>query len=305
MKPRISLDNLLLFYDVVSAGSINKAADKLGLPKSTISRKLSELESTLGSMLVKRGHQGLLLTEVGSLLYERCGRIVAEIEEAGALASGAQADVVGSLRVSLPMDFWMSWFGKAVCDFAAEHPAIHMELLCHDRFVDVAAEPFDIAIHVGEVRNPNLTVKHLGTLSRGFYASPAYLERRGVPHTIQEVGGHDPIVMLGQRDIHLWEDASAGVSDAAIGRFVVNSVGFARELAINDQGVAILPNILCAQDVAAGRLVRMLPDHALPPIPVSGSFISRKHLPRKIRAFLDFVAERLIEDVPRGLPSRL
>jgi len=304
VKPRISLDNLLLFYDVVSAESINKAADKLGLPKSSISRRLSELESTVGSMLVKRGHQGLILTDVGKLLYERCGRIVAELEEAGVLASGAQADVVGSLRVSLPMDFWMSWFGKAVCEFAAEHPALHMELLCHDRFVDVSAEPFDVAIHVGDVRNSSLTIKHLGTLSRGFYASPGYVERRGEPATIQEIAGHDPIVMLGHRDTHLWEDTTGGGSDPGIGRFVVNSVGFARELALYGQGVAILPNILCAGDVTAGRLVRLLPDHRLPPIPVCGSFISRKHLPRKTRAFLDFVAERLIEEAPRTPPPR-
>lgn len=302
MKPRISLDNLLLFYDVVNAQSINKAADKLGLPKSSISRKLSELETTLGSMLVKRGNQGLLLTEVGKLLYDRCGRIMAEIEETGIMASGAQGDVVGSLRVSLPMDFWMSWFGQAVCDFAAEHTGIHLELLCHDRFVDVSAEPFDVAIHVGDVRNANLTVKHLGVLSRGLHASPAYLERLGVPQSIEELAHHDPILLLGQDN--LWENAGIRALQASAGRFVVNSIGFARELALNGQGVAILPNVLCAADVQSGRLVRLLPAHPLPPIPISGSFVSRKHLPRKTRAFLDFIAGRLIEDVPRGRPAQ-
>jgi DNA-binding transcriptional LysR family regulator len=119
---------------------------------------------------------------------------------------------------------------------------------------------------------------------------------------MQEIAAHDPIVMLGHRDSHLWEDVGAGASDPPAGRFVVNSIGFARELALHGQGVAILPNRLCAQDVAAGRLVRLLPEHPLPAIPVSGSFISRKHLPRKTRAFLDFVAERLIEEVPRTRP---
>jgi DNA-binding transcriptional LysR family regulator len=296
MKPRINLDKLLLFYEVVNAQSINKAAEKLGIPKSTISRKLSELEATLDAMLVKRGNRGLLLTEVGQLLYDRCGRIMADIEEVGNMANSAQGDLVGRLRVSLPMDFWMSWFGQAVSEFATEHSGISMELLCHDRFVDVLSEPYDIAIHIGKLRNSNLTVKPLGTLSRGFHASPAYIKRRGNPKSIKELIQHDPIVMLGQDN--LWDSTDETLLQETKGRFVVNSIGFARELALNGQGVAVLPNVLCAEDIHSGRLVRLLPSHKLPPILVSGSFISRKHMPRKTRAFLDFVAKRLIADVP-------
>ena len=296
MKPRINLDNLLLFYEVVNAQSINKAAEKLGIPKSTISRKLNELETTLESMLVKRGNRGLLLTEVGQLLYDRCGRIMADIEETGIMTSGAQGDLVGRLRVSLPMDFWMSWFGQAVSEFATAHSGIAMELLCHDRFVDVLSEPFDVAIHIGDLRNTNLTVKPLGMINRGFHASPHYLERRGHPQIIDELARHDTIAMLGQDN--LWDNPGGTLMQTTQGRFVVNSIGFARELALNGQGVAVLPNVLCAEDVKSGRLVRLLPSHLLPPIQISGSFISRKHMPRKTRAFLDFVAKRLIEDVP-------
>lgn len=296
MKPRINLDKLLLFYEVVNAQSINKAAEKLGVPKSTISRKLSELETTLDAMLVKRGNRGLLLTEVGQLLYDRCGRIMADLEEVGNMAHSAQGDLSGRLRVSLPMDFWMSWFGQAVSDFATAHVGISMELLCHDRFVDVLSEPYDVAIHIGHLRNSNLTVKPLGTLNRGFHASPAYLKQRGTPKTIKDLSQHDPILMLGQDN--LWDSLEDTSLQEKKGRFVVNSIGFARELALNAQGVAVLPNVLCADDVRSGRLVRLLPDHKLPPILVSGSFVSRKHMPRKTRAFLDFVAKRLIEDVP-------
>lgn len=296
MKPRINLDKLLLFYEVVNAQSINKAAEKLGVPKSTISRKLSELETTLDAMLVKRGNRGLILTEVGQLLYDRCGRIMTDIEEVGNMAHSAQGDLIGRLRVSLPMDFWMSWFGQAVSDFASAHSGISMELLCHDRFVDVLSEPYDIAIHIGDLRNSNLTVKPLGTLNRGFHASPVYLKQRGNPKTIKDLCQHDPILMLGQD--HLWDSSEDTSLQEKKGRFVVNSIGFARELALNGHGVAVLPNVLCANDVRSGRLVRLLPNHKLPPILVSGSFISRKYMPRKTRAFLDFVAKRLIEDVP-------
>ncbi len=294
--PRLSTDTLLLFFDVVNAGSINKAADSLGLPKSTISRKLTDLEATLGSNLVKRGSQGLLLTDVGKVLYERCGRIVAEVEEASVMTGGARDELVGSLRVSLPPDFWMSWFGVAISDFAAEHPAIHLELLCHDRQVDVSAEPFDLAVHIGEVRNPNVHVKLLGTMSRGFYASAEYVRQNGVPEQLQGLTEHALIMTTGQLTENLWDLPDGKELQRPTGRFVTNSIGFARDLTLHGQGIAILPNLLAATDVRSGQLVRVLASADLPRLSVCGSFVGRKHMARKMRAFLDFVEARLVTD---------
>jgi DNA-binding transcriptional LysR family regulator len=288
---RANPDLFLLFYDLVNAGSINKASEALGLPKSTISRKLTELEALLGATLVKRGSQGLLPTEVGSVLYERCGRIAAEVEEAGEVAEAARDDMVGTLRVSLPPDFWMSWFGKAVCDFADEHPRIHMDLMCHERFVDVSTEPFDVAIHVTPVRNPLLTIKRLGELSRGFYASPSYLREHGTPERVADVTAG--IFLRSHLDEKLWDEGGDADRVEPAGRFIVNSVGFSRALAINGQGVAMLPNQLCAQDVAAGHLVQILRSHRAPNLPVVSTFLAHKNMSRKLRAFLDFIGERL------------
>ena len=297
MKPsRISTDALLLFYDVVNAGSINKAAESLGLPKSTISRKLTELEATLGSNLVKRGSQGLLLTDVGKVLYERCGRIAAEVDEASVITGATRDELVGSLRVSLPPDFWMSWFGRAIAEFATLHPSIHLELLCHDRQVDVSAEPFDLAVHIGEVRNPNVNVKPLGSMGRGFYASAAYLASNGEPAVLNGLHAHALIMTVGQLNEHLWDLPDGAELRRPSARFLTNSVGFARDLALHGQGIAILPNLLVAPDVQAGQLVRVLSATELPRLAVCGSFIGRKHLARKIRGFLDFVAARLVTE---------
>lgn len=302
MKPsRISSDTLLLFFDVINAGSINKAADSLGLPKSTISRKLTELEATLGSNLVKRGSQGLLLTDVGKVLYERCGRIVAEVEEASVITGGARDELVGSLRVSLPPDFWMSWFGVAISDFATEHPAIQLELLCHDRQVDVSAEPFDLAVQIGEVRNPNVHVKLLGTMSRGFYASADYVRRCGAPASLQDLTEHALIMTTGQLTENLWDLPDGAELQRPTGRFVTNSIGFARDLALHGHGVVILPNLLAAEDVLSGQLVRVLSAAELPRLSVCGSFVGRKHMARKMRAFLDFVSERLVTEKTGGV----
>lgn len=293
---RVSSDTLLLFYDVINAGSINKAADGLGLPKSTISRKLTELESTLGSNLVKRGSQGLLLTDVGKVLYERCGRIAAEVEEASIMTGGARDELVGSLRVSLPPDFWMSWFGQAISEFATQHLAIQLELLCHDRAVDVSSEPFDLAVHIGEVRNPNVHVKLLGSMGRGFYASADYVRTSGAPAVLDGLGEHALIMTTGQLNEHLWDLPDGSELQRPSARFLTNSIGFARDLTLHGQGIAILPNLLVASDVRAGHLVRVLSAAELPPLAVCGSFMGRKNLARKIRAFLDFIASRLVTE---------
>jgi DNA-binding transcriptional LysR family regulator len=294
---RLSTDALLLFYDVVNAGSINKAAALLGLPKSSISRRLTELESKLGSNLVKRGAQGLLLTDAGKLLYEHCGRIANEVEEASLIGRDARGELVGSLRVSLPPDFWMSWFGQAISDFAKQHPAIQLELLCHEQPADVSSAPFDLAVHIGRgVRNPNVNVKHLGELGRGFYASPEYLRQRGVPMTLEALQAHALIMTVGQLNEDVWGVPDADGIRKATARFLTNSIGFARELALHDQGIAVLPNLLVAPDLREEHLVRVLGSTALRALTVSGSFMGRKHLARKIRVFLDFVAARLVDE---------
>lgn len=291
MSKRTSIDALLLFYDVVNAKSINKASVQLDMPKSTISRKLHQLEEAMGSVLIKRSAEGLALTDIGRSLYDHCVRIVAEVEDAGLKAGEIQSDMRGVLRVSLPMDFWMSWIGKALADFSSDHPGLRMEIQCQDRWVDVTSEPFDVAIHVGEIHNIDLTVKRLGRLSRGLYGSPAYFSRRGLPGVPEQLQGHDWIQLRqqpGQRP--LTAQAELPEIDA---RFVVNSIGFARELVLNGQGLGIFPNRLCTEDVAQGRLLRALPQLPLPDIVVSATFIGQRHLPRKTRAFLDFIAGHL------------
>ncbi|MGE4337543.1 MAG: LysR family transcriptional regulator [Pigmentiphaga sp.] len=295
MATRTSLDTLLLFFEVVNAGSINKASDKLGTPKSTLSRKLRQLEEAMGSVLLIRGPQKLALTDTGRMLYGHAMRIVAEIEDAGLKASELQQDMRGTLRVSLPLDFWMSWIGEAISDFALMHPDLQLEIHNQDRWVDVSAEPYDVAIHLGPIHNHQVPVKRLGAIPRGYYAAPSYLRGCVPPRRQADLAALDCIVHAYQRLDRVWSLAAPGGDGATEipSRISVNSIGFAQLLALRGVGIALLPDLLCRAEAAQGRLVRLALDTEPPPLQVSATFIGRRHLPRKTRTFLDFMAAQL------------
>ncbi|MCK9510847.1 MAG: LysR family transcriptional regulator [Pigmentiphaga sp.] len=295
MATRTRLDTLLLFFEVVNAGSINKASEKLGTPKSTLSRKLRQLEEAMGSVLLIRGPQKLALTDTGRMLYGHAVRIVAEIEDAGLKASELQQEMRGTLRVSLPLDFWMSWIGEAISEFALMHPDLQLEIHNQDRWVDVSAEPYDVAIHLGPIHNQQVPVKRLGAISRGYYAAPSYLDGRALPRRQSDLVDCDCIVHAYQRLDRIWNVARAEDGDAIEipSRISVNSIGFAQLLALRGIGIALLPDLLCHAEASQGSLIRLALEEEPPALQVSATFIGRRHLPRKTRAFLDFMAAQL------------
>lgn len=298
MATKLDLNALVLFYEVVNSQSLTRASEKLRVPKSTISRKLSILEHQLGSQLLKRGRKMVALTAIGHIVYDHTQRIVSEIEDAGFEASQMQSELSGVLRVSLPVDFGVSWLGRLVAEFAIIHPHIQMVIEINNRWVDVSQEPYDVAVHLGPPRNSHLPVQVFTSLSRGIYASPDYLKRKGSVHSIESLQNHDCIVTEHQRDEGVWNflsSASEKVIDIEA-RVLVNNIGMAREIAIGGLGLGILPNVMCKNDVAANRLVRLLADWRSPPLQASAFYSGRRRMPRKTRAFIDFLSERLLTD---------
>ncbi len=298
MTTKLDLNALVLFYEVVNSQSLTRASDKLRVPKSTISRKLSILEHQLGSQLLKRGRKVVALTDIGHVVYNHTQRIVSEIEDAGFEASQMQSELSGVFRVSLPIDFGVSWLGRLVAEFAIIHPHIQMIIEINNRWVDVSQEPYDVAIHLGPPRNSHLPVKVFTSLSRGIYASPDYLKRKGDVDSIEDLQNHDCIVTEHQRDEGVWNflSSEAGKVVDIEARVVVNNIGMAREIAIGGLGLGILPNVMCKNDVAANRLVRLLSDWRSPPLQASAFYSGRRRMPRKTRAFIDFLSERLLTD---------
>jgi DNA-binding transcriptional LysR family regulator len=298
---RLDLNSLVLFYEVVNAKSITRASEQLRVPKSTISRKLSLLEQRLGGVLLRKGHRRLTTTELGATLYEHCRRLVTEVDSAGIDAAEMQEELRGLLRVSIPIDFGISWLSRAIGDFSLRYPEIHLEIDVNHRFVTPRDEPYDVTIHLGRLRESGLTYRRLATITRGVYANPAYLASRGAPESVEDFHKHDCIVTDQQRADGVWNMISRSNSErhrivTVEGKIVVNNVGVARELAVAGMGLAILPNVMCKNDVKSSRLVRVLPNWEGAAVQASALMLSRKGIPNKVRAFLDFLSDRLSAD---------
>lgn len=296
MDQNVDLNSLVLFYEVIEAGSLTAASAKLNLAKSTVSRRLSRLEQQFGSVLLKKGTRKLVLTEVGASLHKSCQQIVADVRQATRQALSMHSDLQGMVRVSVPSDLGVTWLGSIVTEFVRRFPEITVAIRVHNSdIVDPIKEPFDIAIQIGEKRPPAPVCKWIATLPRGIYASPEYLARRGMPKSLDDCKAHDWIVTDVQlRDgISLLQRKKTGRAIGVPGKIIANSARLARELATAGLGLAMIPDALCEDRLRDGRLVRILPQWQCPALQVVALFLSRDRIPRKTRTFLDFFAERI------------
>src|SRR6266542_397524 len=185
---RMDLNETLVFARVVEAGSFSAAARLLEMPKSTVSRKVAELEDRVGARLLHRTTRKLGLTDAGRIYYEHSARIVAELEEAEQAVGRMQAAPRGLLRVTAPLSFTM--LGPIVAEYLKRHSDVQVELLCSDRQVDLVEERFDVAIRAGQLTDSSLVARGLGTIRRILVASPAYLKRAGSPRVPAEIEKH-------------------------------------------------------------------------------------------------------------------
>src|SRR5690606_17014336 len=289
---QIDLNALLLFYETVNARSINKTAAFLDMPKSNISRRLRLLEKQFNSTLLRRGPRSLGLAETGQALYERCQRIVEEIESASLETAAFQDEMSGVLRVSMP-SFFVGWIAEAIAEFAEAYPAIRLDVQAHNRHVDVAEEPFDIAIHFGKPVETYHPSRVLAELPRNFYATPSYLTRHGTAARPSELTNHQLIVHQYQlRDeIFAWySDGPQEDTLKLLPRAVVNNALLVRKLVLRDLGLGLMPDIMCVDDVAAGRLIRVPLDWKCPSLVASATYLARRYTPAKTRSFLDHIA---------------
>ncbi len=295
MSRKLDLNALLLFFEVVNAQSISAGARKLGLPKSTISRKLAFLEDQLGAVLFKKGGRKLAVTDIGQALYEHCERIAAEIEEAGLGTTRMQTELRGTLRVSMPVDFGTGWLSAAIAAFAVSYPDIHLVIDANSRWIDVSVEPYDVAVQLSTLHETHSGVRRLASITRGVYASPSFIERKGLPRRVDDFEYFDCIMTEHQKAEGVWNfrsELGAKVIDVA-GRITVNHIGVARELVIGGVGLGILPNIMCQNDVRAKRLVRILTDWESPSLQVCATFPGQRKESRRLKAFLDFMENKL------------
>lgn len=295
MSEMLDLNALMLFHEVVKAGSLSAACERLNVPRSTLSRRLLQLEKDMGALLLKRSTRKLAPTDLGLSVHEHCTRIEVEAKAIQQKTARMRTGLQGSLRVAMPIEFGTAWLGKAISDFAVQYPEMAIEVDVSGRVVDLIDESVDIAITFGQPKPSLMTLRRLGSLTSSIYASPAYIERSGLPSSLDAIAAHDCVVTDIQLREGIWRfRSSSGKRDINVkGRLRVNSIRLARELVVSGAGLGLLPDMMCTGHVQSGALVRVLPSWRSPSLPVVALILSRTSVPKKTRIFLDFVAEQL------------
>ena len=287
------LNDMALFVEVVKARSFRRAAQTIGMPNSTLSRRISGLEKAIGLRLLHRTTRRIELTEAGQLYFERSKRIVEEARLAHEQLGEMLAQPSGVLRASLPVDFANIFLAPLIAEFARRYPGISFDFDLTPRRVDLVAEPFDVAIRMGESSDSNLIARRLARLPRYLYASPRYLEVSGEPSHPADLLRHECLrIRTAQTDIWTLHRAGEAAEVAVGGRYQINSVGMLQRLATLDQGIAVLAKELVADDLAKGRLRRVLPQWEATPISVY-AITETRLLPAKTQRFIEFLRERL------------
>ena len=285
------LNDMALFVEVVKAKGFRSAAEAMGVANSTLSRRISTLEKTIGLRLLHRTTRKIELTEAGQIYFERCKRIVDEARLAHEQLGEMLAQPSGVLRASLPVDFAVTYLTPLIAEFAGLYPGITFDFDLTPRRVDLVSEPFDVAIRMGESENSQLIARTLASLTPYLYASPGYLERSGEPNKPADLERHECLSILkaGSWTLH------AGKRNATVsvgGRFTLNSVGMMRRLATLDMGIVLMPEEIVADELASGKLRRIMPGWHGTPMPVY-AITETRLLPAKTQRFIEFLRKRL------------
>lgn len=297
--PPLDPNDLVIFAHVVEHGSFTRAAEHLGLPKSTVSRRIALLEERLGERLLLRTTRRLTLTEFGHALLGHARQVAAELEAAAALAEHRQARPSGQLRVSMPGDFANAVLVDFLAAFAALHPQVTLDIDLSPRRVDLIGENFDIALRMGDLPDDaSLAARRIGTFAEGLYAAPDYLRERGTPRSPDELTAHAALCLSarggGARPWRLLR----GAETRELGlppRFTANSPELLIRLACAACGITAVPDQYALPFVRRGELVRVLPEWCLPAATGWAVFPGRRLMPAKTRAFLEMLVAALAQ----------
>jgi DNA-binding transcriptional LysR family regulator len=289
------LEEMQTFARLVEAGSISGAAERLSVGKSAVSRRLADLEERLGVQLFRRTTRRLDLTDTGRSFYERCLRILEDVEEAEAAVSEAHGTLRGRLRVAVPLSFGLNHLVPAFAQFMAEHPELMLDLDFNDRQVDLLAEGFDAAVRIAELGDSSLIARRLAPIRHLVCASPGYLARHGAPETPEALAEHPCLVYGNAPAPGLWaciDPSGARRSVRVRPLLLANNGDCLREAAEAGLGIAMEPSFILYRAVEAGRLTPILTEYEWPRLAAHVVYPQTRHLSRRVRALVDFLAER-------------
>ncbi len=294
MKDRF--EDLRTFVAVAEARCFVKAAGQLGVVKSAISRRIQELEDRLGARLLNRSTRGVSLTDTGRTFFERATVALAALEEAEGAASHEATKPVGNLRILAPASFGRLHLMPIVCNFLEQHDRLSIDVSLNDEVVDLVAEGFDMAVRIGRLPDSNLSARSLGPIRRIACASPSYIARFGAPKQPSELAFHQGIQYTNVEPHKFWRflDPRTGREESVSvrSRLRVNTGDALCQAALSGVGITVLPTFIVHRLVASRGLIPVMLPFEKVPAELHVVFPSRKPVPAKVRAFVDFLASK-------------
>ena len=283
---------MAVFVRVVESGSFTATARHFGMSPAMVSTHIRSLEKRLGVRLLNRTTRRVNATEVGQNYYERCLRILYEVEEAERAASDLQTAPRGRIRITAPMIFGIRQLGPLIADYLKAYPDVSIDLRLDDRKIDLVEEGFDLAIHVGELADSSLIARRVTLAPAILCASRDYVGKYGTPKEPHDLLQHNCLAYAYSRARSEWRFVGAGGKEETVqvsGRFLANNGDMLRKLALEGLGIILAPEFIVEEDLKAGRLIAMMPVYKTVPFPFHAVYPHSRYLSAKVKTFVDFL----------------
>jgi DNA-binding transcriptional LysR family regulator len=283
------------FVRVVEAGSISHAADQLGVAKSAVSRRLSELEARLGTTLLKRTTRRSSLTDAGKRYYEQSLRVIDEVAELNAMVASNDDALAGTLRIAAPLSFGLSHLSPAIDVFVRNHPELSIHIDFSDRQIDLVQEGVDLAFRIADLKDSSLKARKITPVRMMLCASPGYLKKYGTPLNHNDLLKHKVMSYNSSGTVSPWRLVDQQGKEHnlnPVAKVIANNGDFLRDMGIAGHGIFISPTFIAWEALAKGDLIQVLPDYRVPSINAYAVYPQTRYLPQRARLLIEFLANR-------------
>ncbi|MGB0467034.1 MAG: LysR substrate-binding domain-containing protein [Pontibacterium sp.] len=298
------LSAMAIYIRVVDLKSFSLAAEEMGISSSSVSKQISHLEQHIGARLLQRTTRRLSVTEVGAAYYEKCQKIIADVEEAESLVSQLQGEPRGTLRIYCNMTFGQMQLAKAIPEFMAAYPDIKVDITLDDRPPDLVRDGFDLAIRIADPQLPDssLIAREISKLPMFICTTPEYLEKQGVPEHPEDLKKHNCLVFVHAANANQWSLSRDGerCTVQVEGDVRANNSLVVRESVLAHRGIANLAYFVISRFVESGELLRVFPAYQPEKLSVFAVYPDRKYISPKVSSFIEFFRVWLDENLQQS-----
>lgn len=293
-RSSVDLLDVLAFVRVVEMGAFARAAERMGISKSILSRRVARLEEQLGAKLLTRTAQGASPTDIGQAYFERASNILVELEAAQEIVAEQATQIAGPIRLSAPLSFGTQYLAPALADFAKLHPRVELDIALEDRRVDLVAGGYDLAVRIGTLADSALIARRIAPVRARVLASPEYLDVRGRPQHPRDLADHDLLLYANVASGAQWRFKVGNRWEYVRGtpRLRADNGEVLREAACSGLGIVILPSFIAAPAINSGALEALLLDYPLEESALHAVMPPGRSTTARVRALVEFLARR-------------